>query len=273
MSNQIVNKNFIFQETGINVLGTVTNPLFLAGQIAGFLEYVDTTKAIYKHVSKEHKTTIRDLMERSPNLGDLVKLHKDTVLINEMGVYELIFSSKMEKAKQFQKWVFSDVLPSIRKTGSYVKPVHNQFQIMSEKDLHQKVVDFLRKQYPHIILSASLGELQDTSDKRIESYKSGYQAGIPDLIINQQNKNYGSLSIEFKTPKGTGIVSDKQKTVQKRLINATGSKCIIVDSYDNAIVEILDYMSTSRIKCQYCKGKFKNDKTLKNHLKGFHKMD
>ena len=272
MSNQIVNKNFIFQETCMNVLGTIENPLFFASQIAKMMGYTYTDKAIRDHVSSEFKKTVEELKTDPSNLDGSQKLHPNTILITEPGLYELILSSKLEKAKEFRNWVFSDVLPSIRKTGSYVKPVHNQFQIMSEKDLHQKVVDFLRKQYPHIILSASLGELQDTSDKRIESYKSGYQAGIPDLIINQQNKNYGSLSIEFKTPKGTGIVSDKQKIVQKRL-NATGSKCIIVDSYDNAIVEILDYMSTSRIKCQYCKGKFKNDKTLKNHLKGFHKMD
>lgn len=45
---------------------------------------------------------------------------QDMVIINEAGVYQLIFRSKLDSAKQFQKWVFEEVLPSIRKNGFYV---------------------------------------------------------------------------------------------------------------------------------------------------------
>lgn len=45
--------------------------------------------------------------------------NQDTTIINEAGVYQLIFGSKLESAKAFQNWVFSEVLPSIRKTGGY----------------------------------------------------------------------------------------------------------------------------------------------------------
>ena len=47
---------------------------------------------------------------------------KETIIINESGLYSLILSSKLESAKRFKRWVTSEVLPSIRKTGSYQKP-------------------------------------------------------------------------------------------------------------------------------------------------------
>ena len=63
------------------------------------------------------------------------------------------------------------------------------FKIENETDLHVKVVYFLKKRYPHSIFTATLGENQDTCNKRIESYKKGYLRGSPDLIINNLHKN------------------------------------------------------------------------------------
>ena len=57
-------------------------------------------------------------------------------------------------------------------------------------DLHQKVVCYIRKYYPDVMINASLGENQDTSEKRIASYKAGYLKGIPDLHIIEVNSKY-----------------------------------------------------------------------------------
>ena len=54
-------------------------------------------------------------------------------------------------------------------------------------DLHQKVVAYIRKYYPDVMINASLGENQDTSEKRIISYKAGYMKGSPDLNIMEVN--------------------------------------------------------------------------------------
>ena len=54
-------------------------------------------------------------------------------------------------------------------------------------DLHQKVVVYIRKFYPDVMINASLGENQDTSEKKITSYKAGYLRGIPDLNIMEVN--------------------------------------------------------------------------------------
>ena len=70
---------------------------------------------------------------------DMMNLHPNTTIINEFGMYQLIFASKLQTALLFQKWVMSDVLPTIRKTGSYKLPQlqHNQFVILNEFDLNR----------------------------------------------------------------------------------------------------------------------------------------
>ena len=77
-------------------------------------------------------------------------------------------------------------------------------------DLHVKVVSFLKKRYPHNLFTVTSGENQDTAFKRIDSFKKGYLRGSPDLIINNLHKHYTGFCIEFKSPKGNGILSPDQ---------------------------------------------------------------
>ena len=84
------------------------------------------------------------------------------------------------------------------------------FKIENETDLHTKVVSFLKNRYPYSIFTATLGENQDTSKKRIESYKKGYLRGSPDLIINNLHKHYTGFAIEFKNLKGNCVLSYDQ---------------------------------------------------------------
>ena len=139
--------------------------------------------------------------------------------MNESGLYSLIFGSKVESAKAFKRWVTKDVLPSIRKTGRYDYCIDHKtgrydycidhtlaFKIENEMDLHVKVVSFLKKRYPHSLFTATLGENQDTVHKRIDSFKKRYLRGSPDLIINNLHKHYTGFCIEFKSPKGNGVL-------------------------------------------------------------------
>ena len=84
------------------------------------------------------------------------------------------------------------------------------FKIENEMDLHVKVVSFLKKRYPHSPFTITLGEIQDTVHKRIDSFKKGYLRGSPDLIINNLHKCYSGLAIEMKSPKGNGVLSPDQ---------------------------------------------------------------
>ena len=118
-----------------------------------------------------------------------------------------------------------DVLRSIRKTGRYdFDMVHRYndsltFKIENETDLHTKVVSFKKKRYPNSIFTATLGENQDTSVKRIEPYKKGYLSDSPDLIINNIHKHFTGFAIEFKNPNGKGILSDNQSNMLRQYQN------------------------------------------------------
>lgn len=89
-------------------------PWFVGKDMAAALGYSNPRDALAKHVDDEDKNTVAfcDGTPGNPNL----------TIINESGVYSLIFSSRLEKAKEFKRWVTSVVLPAIRKHGAYIAP-------------------------------------------------------------------------------------------------------------------------------------------------------
>ena len=111
------------------------------------------------------------------------------------------------------------------------------FTIENETDLHTKVVSFLKKWYPYSIFTATLGENQDTSKKGIESHKKGYLHGSPDLIINNLHKHYTGFAIEFKNPKGNGVLSDDQCKMLRQYQN-NGFKTLDSNDYDYDYVHL-----------------------------------
>lgn len=88
---------------------------WLAGvDVCRALGYQKPHGALKKHVDKE------DSLKRG--VLDVYGIEQPTIIINESGVYSLIFASKLPSAKKFKKWVTSEILPSIRKTGTYTAP-------------------------------------------------------------------------------------------------------------------------------------------------------
>ena len=100
------------------------------------------------------------------NVHPFRNVQQGTIYVNESGLYSLVLRSKVESAKEFKRWVTSQVLPSIRKTGRhdyYIDHKYNNtstFKIENEMDLHVKVVSFLKKRYPHSLFTVTLGENQ-----------------------------------------------------------------------------------------------------------------
>ena len=269
-----MNHVFKFQEKNISILGTVDEPLFFGSQVARILGYVNAFDAMNKHVWAKNKISIKDYVLKNPDTKTLwsEKLNNSTMLINEPGIYQLIFKSKLEKAQEFQDFVFSEVLPSIRKTGSFALPntKQNQLVILNERNLHEQVVSYIRKYYPDVLFNASLGEMQDTSEKRIMAYKMGYLKGCPDLMIFEHNKDFNGLCIEFKSPTCNGIISANQLYCKEKL-EGRGFKCLIMNNYDDIIIELNDYLRNRRYKCHYCRLKFKSLDTISTHLQVIHR--
>ena len=94
-------------------------PWFVGFDVADALGYKNQSDAIMKHVAEEDRRVIQK--SQITTLADIP--NRGFTFINESGLYALIFGSKLESAKRFKHWVTSEVLPSIRKTGGYQKPM------------------------------------------------------------------------------------------------------------------------------------------------------
>lgn len=111
-------KNSDFVELKIIVIDH--EPYFIGSPIASFLGYTNPRKAIRDHVDEDDRMIMKVPDTQGWNKTFLPYTPNTKILIiNESGLYSLIFGSKMDFAKKFKKWVTSEVLPSIRKTGSY----------------------------------------------------------------------------------------------------------------------------------------------------------
>lgn len=106
----------IFENEEFGKVRTTTidsEPWFVGKDVAAALGYKNSRDALAKHVDEEDK----DVAKRD-TLGGT----QEMIIINESGLYSLILSSKLPNAKRFKRWVTSEVLPAIRKTGSYTMP-------------------------------------------------------------------------------------------------------------------------------------------------------
>ena len=252
ISMSIIEKVFKYEENEITVIKCRDKIWFRGKDIAKALGYEKTRNAILKHVNDDDKSILEDL-RRGPQIrAPFNNEQGGSIFINESGLYSLIFGSKLESAKVFKRWVTSEVLPSIRKTGRYDYCMNHKysnmltFKIENETDLHVKVVSFLKKRYTHSLFSVTLGENQNTAFKRIDSFKKGYLRGSPDLIINNLHKHYTGFCIEFKSPKGNGVLSPDQSMMLRQYQN-NGFKILVSNDYDQIIEQIIEYFRDVRI--------------------------
>lgn len=115
-----ITQTFAFEENHIRIIVENGEPLFCAADVCKALGYANPADALRKHCV-EGGIAKRD----TPTSSGVQPM----AYINEPNLYRLVARSKMPHAIKFQDWVFGEVLPTIRKTGSYGKPAAPQFQI------------------------------------------------------------------------------------------------------------------------------------------------
>ncbi len=120
---------FNFNRKEVRTVMIESEPWWVAKDIADVLEYA-TAETMTRRLDDDEKTT-------TPFRGSGSNYQTNITLINESGLYNAIFSSKKSEAKVFKKWVTSEVLPSIRKTGKY-DMVENLF--VQSKTLESKLL-------------------------------------------------------------------------------------------------------------------------------------
>ena len=145
---------FNFENHEVRSLLISNEPWFVGKDVADVLGYADTNQAIRKHVDNEDRLTRR---------FDGTGQSRDMTIINESRLYSLVLSSKLPSAKKFKRWVTSEVLPTLRKTGQY------QVKELSGSELMAKALIEAQN-----VLAAK--------DKQIEEMKP--KASYYDVILN-----------------------------------------------------------------------------------------
>lgn len=170
-----MNELKIFENPEFGKIRTVAidgEPWLVGKDVALVLGYGDTDQAIRKHVDNWDKkilTRQNDGLDIRSENATLSIPNRGLTIINESGLYSLVLSSKLPKAKQFRRWVTSEVLPSIRKTGGYTAP--------------KAEVRVIPKREPEVSLSG-LARLASVARKAIlDTGGSRFEAGAEVLLI------------------------------------------------------------------------------------------
>ena len=137
-------------------------PWFIGKDVATDLGYQNGSRDINRHVDEEDR---RKVMVFDG------KQNKETIVINESGLYALVFGSKLPSAKKFKHWVTSEVLPTLRKTGSYAKvPTDPRELLMLTIKAHEQTaqrVDVLEEKVSDLEKSTTIDSSQQYTLERI----------------------------------------------------------------------------------------------------------
>ncbi|MEY8559567.1 BRO family protein [Jeotgalicoccus halotolerans] len=176
---------FNFENSDFRTLLVEDTPFFVGKDVANLLGYKRADNAIRAHVDDEDK-----LVHRISASGQT----RHMTIINESGLYSLIFRSDLAAAKRFKRWVTNEVLPKIRKTGSYEAPT-NPMQIL---ELHFEA-------------------LKDTN-KRVETVISDVEYLKNDVKLGAGEYDYISRKVQQKVARTIDVLGYiNSKAVKKQL--------------------------------------------------------
>nr|WP_316612653.1 Bro-N domain-containing protein [uncultured Ruminococcus sp.] len=228
MTNQIqVFKNTEFGN--IRTLEINGEPYFVGKDVATALGYKETAKAVREHVDAEDKGV---------SVLDTPGGKQQIAVINESGLYSLILGSKLDGAKRFKRWVTSEVLPSIRKTGAYavdsksaefkarelrVKEMNAQARLINaetrrlialqkERGLSQVAIDTLAVKAMEEITGNDLGDSLPKVEKTYSASEVGNALGISANKVGKLANAYGLKTEEYGV-----FVMDKSRYSSKEV--------------------------------------------------------
>lgn len=144
----------------VRIIDKGGQPWFVGKDVADILGCSNSSKAIPQHVDEE------DRQKQNLPTAQNGKLVAASWLINESGLYSLILSSKMPKAKEFKRWVTSEVIPAIRKTGGYIAGSEN----MTDAEIMAKAV---------LVAQSTIRQ----RDQRIKELESDVAAAKPKVLF------------------------------------------------------------------------------------------
>lgn len=181
-----MNELQVFQNAELGSVRTVSIagvPYFVGKDVADILEYQNGSRDINRHVDPED---IRKEMVFDGNQ------QKETILINESGLYSLILSSKQPSAKKFKRWVTSEVLPSIRQHGVYAT---NEFLEKSLQDPEWAIGVLKQLKAKNDIIAMKNQQILEMAPK--VSYYDLILQNKSLMAISKIAKDYGMSAVKF----------------------------------------------------------------------------
>ena len=209
-------------------------PWFVGKDVAEILEYSRPTKAIQDHIDYEDRDEIP--------IQDSIGRNQKTPIINESGLYSLIFSSKMKKAKEFKRWVTSEVLPTIRKHGAYMTEtviertltdpdylIQLATTLKEEKQKRLEAEETIERNRPKVLFSDSC-EVAENSILIGEFAKRLKQNGLPNM---GQNRLFDTLRNQgYLCKTGERRNQPTQKSMEQGLFE---TKVRVINNPDGSI--------------------------------------
>lgn len=184
-------------------------PWFVGKDVAAALGYENTRDAIARHVDDEDKNTVafHDGIQGNPNM----------TVINESGVYALIFGSKLESAKRFKHWVTSEVLPAIRKTGTYT----------AKGPWEQSIQEAVRSVRTVRAAMEAQGIPEETILKAVKDIAANYGVELPEIVLNPKSltldDTFDMIDFIYSHERGRG---HRKPTIEDFLIHRSTIKAL-----------------------------------------------
>lgn len=153
MANEV--KAFNFESNEVRTVLIDNEPWFVGKDVADTLGYKNGSRDINTHVQDDDK-----LKYRISTAGQ----SREQIVINESGVFALIFGSELDSAKRFKKWVTSEVLPSIRKHGAYMTDSKIEEALTDPDTIIRLATTLKQERQEKLLLKQRVNELQPKAD-------------------------------------------------------------------------------------------------------------
>ena len=239
---------FTFKNEQVRTLLINNEPWFIGKDIAQILGYSNPRDALSKHVENEDKDSVA--------IRDSIGRMQKTPIINESGVYALIFGSKLPDAKKFKHWVTSEVLPKLRKTGSYSAKEMSSEELMAKAFIEAKSI--MERQNKEIIEMKPKALFADT----VAASNSSILVGQEAKLISQSGCNIGQNRF-FAWLRENGYLCSKgdnynMPTQRSREMNLIEIRIRTVTNPDGSVRETKTPMITGKGQI-YFLNKFKTE--------------